>query len=108
MNWSTEIYVRSITQFGGGGYIDSEVMAEFSDPIRFKFPTTVGKKDIWNLPIMQRFKSSCAGRDGIRPKHQDTIDIKCESIIEFRIDDMEVPFPMVHRMECIATISIER
>ena len=83
-------------------------MAEFSDPIRFKFPTTVGKKDIWNLPIMQRFKSSCAGRDGIRPKHQDTIDIKCESIIEFRIDDMEVPFPMVHRMECIATISIER
>ena len=34
------------------GYIDSEVMAEFSDPIRFKFPTPIGKKDIRNLPIM--------------------------------------------------------
>jgi len=91
-----------------GGYIDSEVMTQFSDPISLKFPTAIGKKDIRNLPIMQRFKSSCAGRDGIRPKHQDTIDIKCESIIEFRIDDMEVPFSKMHRMECIATINTER
>src|ERR1700685_4235601 len=36
----------------GSGYIDSEIMAECSDRICFKFPTAIGKKDIRNLPIM--------------------------------------------------------
>ena len=88
-------------------YIDSEVMTEFGNSIRFVFPATVGKKDIRDLPLMQSLKGSCASGNGVGSKHQDTIDIKCECVIEFRIEGMEVPLPILHRVECIATVRLE-
>lgn len=88
----------------GIAYIDSEVMTEFGHSIRLEFPATVSKKDIWNLPFMQSFKSSCTGGNGIRTKHQDAIDIKRECIIESRINGMEIPFAKLQRAECITTV----
>ena len=67
-------------------------MTEFRHAIGLEFPATVGKKDIRNFPLMQHSQSAGTGGDRIRAKHQNSVDIEGEGIIELWIDDVEVAF----------------
>jgi hypothetical protein len=81
-------------------------LTQFGDSVRFPFSTSICEKDIRNLLLLEDFQGVCPSGDGIRAKHEDAIDIECESIIERRMTSMRGTFGrMLEMTDGIAAIS---
>lgn len=74
-------------------YIYTEAIAEFGNSIGFVLPTTICKENIRNLLLVKELQGPCAGRNGIGAKHEDTVDVKGEGIIQGRM--MSIAFAKV-------------
>ena len=87
-----------------GKHIDAEPITQFSDTIGFPFPSTIREKDIRNLPLLKELQGFCAGGNSIGSKHQHSIDIKRESVIQFWFGDGHITLPIMHWANGVSTI----
>lgn len=89
--FSTDIYTKAI--------------AKFNNTIWFPFSTAVSKQDVRNFALFKDFKGPWSCRNSIRPKHQDTIDIKGKGVIRSWGATADLSFAMLREvMEAASAI----
>jgi len=71
----------------GVRYRDAEFFGEFRHSIGFVFPAPIGEHDKRYFIVHKPFQRSCASRDSVGAKHKNTIDVKGEGVIEFRLEN---------------------